>query len=190
MLLAAARSRGNHGPLGIELTAFHHWKKSLRAIPSGSAAAARCSIASGKVDSWIGLRLRPDHRPAHSGPLSPRQTCASATPYSMRSCLGIRPRLALVNEQAYSGGLAAPLSRRRLRRDPDGLGQSRSRSIPNGRSGKPATALLQRAAVRRWPAPSALLWTSTVAFQKLQRYAHHGDIEQDVYLDYVRTPSW
>jgi hypothetical protein len=33
-----------------------------------------------------------------------------------------------------------------------------------------------------------LLWTNTVAFQKLQRFAH-GDIERDGYLDYVRSQS-
>ncbi len=39
-----------------------------------------------------------------------------------REMLGVAPRVALVNEQAYSGGLGGRLSGRRLRRPAGGLG--------------------------------------------------------------------
>ena len=45
------------------------------------------------------------------------------------------------------------------------------------------TRYLPQRALGATGATSRLIWTNTVAFQKLQRFAH-GDIELDDYLDY------
>jgi hypothetical protein len=94
--------------------------------------------------------------------------------------LGVRPKIALVNEQAYSGGLVGLYL--------DAGYQALLMDWDNP------------AAYHRWPMEArfrpqraagadgrsiGLLWTDTVAFQKLQRFAH-GDIELDEYLDYIR----
>jgi hypothetical protein len=95
--------------------------------------------------------------------------------------LGIRPHLALVNEQAYSGGLVGlylDAGYRALLMDWD----------------NPAAHHPEWPAEARYRAERAqgnddrtiaLLWTNTVAFQKLQRFAH-GDIELDAYMNYLR----
>jgi hypothetical protein len=96
--------------------------------------------------------------------------------------LGIRPHLALVNEQAYSGGLVGlylDAGYRALLMDWD----------------NPAAHHPEWPAEARYRAERAmgsdgrtiaLLWTNTVAFQKLQRFVH-GDIELDNYVDYLRS---
>ena len=78
------------------------------------------------------LRLRPDDRAAGAGAGDRRESAHRQRGLSAR-CWACRPRLALVNEQAYSARAGRALSRCRLSRDPDGLGQSRRRTIPNGR---------------------------------------------------------
>jgi hypothetical protein len=95
--------------------------------------------------------------------------------------LGVRPGIALVNEQAYSGGLVGlylDAFYRALLMDWDN---------PSAHHGWPAEARYapQRAAGADGRA-IALLWTNTVAFQKLQRFAH-DDIGLDEYLAYVRA---
>jgi hypothetical protein len=95
---------------------------------------------------------------------------------------GIRPRLALVNEQAYSAGLV-PLYRdagfSALVMDYDGAAHHHPewpkalRYAPQRVEGPDGTAL-------------DLIWTNTIAFQKLQRLAH-GELELAAYTDYVRA---
>ena len=168
-----------HGPVGIELTGFTleeiaardpEWIGRFRALVAGGKAEL---IGSGYAQII--------------GPLVP----ATVTEANLRignekyeRLLGLRPRLALVNEQAYSAGLVGlylDAGYDAILMDWD---NPSARSTPNG----PAETR-NRAAARCWvpmAAPSVLLWTNTVAFQKLQRFAH-GDIEREVYLDYVRT---
>ena len=95
--------------------------------------------------------------------------------------LGLKPTIALVNEQAYSGGLVGlylDAGYRALLMDWDN---------PSSYHQWPAEA---RYAPQRAVGPDgrtiAVLWTNTVAFQKLQRFAH-DDIGLDEYLSYVRA---
>ncbi|HVV64487.1 MAG TPA: hypothetical protein VHC42_03395 [Rhizomicrobium sp.] len=95
---------------------------------------------------------------------------------------GARPTLALVNEQAYSGGLVGlylDAGYRALLMDWD-----------NPSAHHPEWPCETRYRVERALGSDgrtiALLWTNTVAFQKLQRLAH-GDIEIDSYFGYLRS---
>ncbi|HEX4862389.1 MAG TPA: hypothetical protein VFV07_14225, partial [Rhizomicrobium sp.] len=95
--------------------------------------------------------------------------------------LGARPHLALVNEQAYSGGLVGlylDAGYRALLMDWD------NPSAHHPEWPREARYRAERA-LGSDGRTIALLWTNTVAFQKLQRFAH-GDIEIDAYLDYLR----
>jgi len=94
--------------------------------------------------------------------------------------LGVRPRIALVNEQAWSGGLV-PLYRAAgftaLVMDWDDCAAHHPewnrhwRYHPQIARGADGSEI-------------ALLWSNTIAFQKLQRLAH-GDISLDDYADFV-----
>lgn len=96
--------------------------------------------------------------------------------------LGQRPTLALVNEQAYSSGLV-PLylaaGYRTLLMDWDNVAahhpewNAELKYHPQRARGADGSEI-------------ALLWTHTMAFQKLQRLAH-GDIEQREYLAFVEA---
>jgi hypothetical protein len=101
---------------------------------------------------------------------------------SYQTHLGVRPHIALVNEQAYSAGLVSlylAAGYRAILMDwdnpaaqhPDWHAETRYRpQLALGSDGQTI----------------ALLWTSTVAFQKLQRLAH-GDVSLNDYLAYIRT---
>ena len=94
--------------------------------------------------------------------------------------LGARPRLALVNEQAYSGGLVGlylDAGYDALIMDYDNPAAAHP-EWPQETAFRPARAL---SADRR---SIALLWSNTAAFQQLQRFAH-GDIALDTYLHFV-----
>jgi hypothetical protein len=96
--------------------------------------------------------------------------------------LACRPSLALVNEQAYSAGLVGlylDAGYRALLMDWDNPAAyhpewpAETRYLPQQALGSDGRSI-------------ALLWTSTVAFQKLQRFVH-GDMPLDNYLDYIES---
>ncbi len=98
-----------------------------------------------------------------------------------RGLLGVTPSLALVNEQAYSGGLVGlylDAGYRAILMDWDNPGShhpawnAETRYLPQRSVGADGRSI-------------ELLWTNTVAFQKLQRFAH-GDIDLKDYLAYLR----
>jgi hypothetical protein len=165
-----------HGAIGIEATGFTLEEIAVR-DPSWIAQ-ARALIAAGKVE-LIGSGYAQIIAPLVPARVTEENLRIGNEIYER--LLGTRPRLALVNEQAYSGGLVGlylDAGHRALLMDwdnpsahhPEWPRASRYRSEralgSDGRS-------------------IALLWTNTVAFQKLQRFAH-GDIELDAYLDYLR----
>jgi hypothetical protein len=97
-----------------------------------------------------------------------------------RSLLGVQPEIALVNEQAYSAGLVGlylDAGYRALLMDWDNPAAhhpewpEETRYLPQRAQGSDGRDI-------------GLLWTSTVAFQKLQRFVH-GDIPLDAYCDYI-----
>jgi Glycosyl hydrolase family 57 len=165
-----------HGPIGIEATGFT-LEEIARRDPSWIAE-ARALIVAGKVE-LIGSGYA-----QVIAPLVP----ARVTEETLRlgnECyerlLGTRPHLALVNEQAYSGGLVGlylDAGYRALLMDWD------NPSAHHPEWPREARYRAERA-LGSDGRTIALLWTNTVAFQKLQRFAH-GDIELDAYLDYLR----
>jgi hypothetical protein len=95
--------------------------------------------------------------------------------------LGARPKIALVNEQAYSCGLVGlylDAGYKALLMDWDN--PSSHHQWP------PEMAFRPQRAIGSDGRAIALLWTNTVAFQKLQRHVH-GDIGSDEYLSYIRA---
>ncbi len=98
-----------------------------------------------------------------------------------RDLLGTAPQLALVNEQAYASGLVGlylDAGYRAILMDWDNPG-SQHPHWPLETRYRPQRAL---GADGR---SIGLLWTNTVAFQKLQRYAH-GDLALHDYIGYLR----
>ena len=164
-----------HGPIGIEATGFT-LEEIVARDPAWIEEAARL-IGAGQVE-FIGSGYA-----QMIGPLVP----ARVTEANLRignkiheGLLGQTPALALVNEQAYSAGLVGlyrDAGYRAILMDwdnpaahhPEWAGETRF--LPQRVRGADAREI-------------ALLWTNTVAFQKLQRFAH-GDIDLDEYVRHV-----
>ena len=95
--------------------------------------------------------------------------------------LGVRPRLALVNEQAYAAGLVG------LYRDAgyDAIVMDWDNPAANHPEWKAETQYLPQRALGADGRDIALIWSNTTLFQQLQRFAH-GDITLENYLGFVR----
>jgi hypothetical protein len=178
-LLAMAAA---HGPIAIEATGYT--LEEIEARDPKWLARLRDLIASGKVE-FIGSGYA-----QLIGPLVPAQVVAANLRIgheTYQRLLKTKPTLALVNEQAYSGGLVGhylDAGYRALLMDWDNPSAhhpawpAEARYLPQTALGADGRSI-------------DLLWTNTVAFQKLQRYAH-GDIELDDYLDFIgahRSPE-
>ncbi|MEJ0027523.1 MAG: hypothetical protein WDN01_15975 [Rhizomicrobium sp.] len=164
------------GPIGIEATGY-----TLEEIAKRDPewiGRARALIAGGRVE-LIGSGYS-----QMIGPLVP----ARVTEANLRigngvyeDLLGTRPTLALVNEQAYSAGLVGlylDAGYAALAMDWDNPGTAHpewpaeTRYLPQRALGADGRSI-------------GLVWTSTVAFQKMQRVVHR-DIGIETYLDYIR----
>ncbi|HWA91623.1 MAG TPA: hypothetical protein VG889_16410 [Rhizomicrobium sp.] len=165
-----------HGPIGLEATGF-----TLEEIAARDPAwieKARDLIAAGQIE-LIGSGYAQIIAPLVPARVTEENLRIGNEIYAR--LLGVRPTLALVNEQAYSGGLVGlylDAGYRALLMDWD-----------NPSAHHPAWPAEARYRAERALGSDgrtiALLWTNTVAFQKLQRFAH-GDIALDDYLDYLR----
>ncbi|MEI9990248.1 MAG: hypothetical protein WDM86_09435 [Rhizomicrobium sp.] len=165
------------GPIGIEATGYT-LEEIARRDPEWIGQ-ARALIASGRIE-LIGSGYS-----QMIGPLVP----ARVTEANLRigndvyeRLLGTRPTLALVNEQAYSAGLVGlylDAGYSALAMDWDNPGTAHpewpaeTRYLPQRALGADGRSI-------------GLVWTNTVAFQKMQRLVHR-DIGIDAYLDYVRS---
>lgn len=121
------------------------------------------------------------------GPLVPAEVVAMNLKLGQKTyerLLGLRPTIALVNEQAYSAGLVplyAAAGFSALVTDYDNCAHyhpewaAELRYHPQRVQGSDGATL-------------DLLWTHTIAFQKLQRLAH-GDITLGEYLAYIRSQA-
>lgn len=164
-----------HGPIGIEATAYT--LKAIAACDPGWMSRLKALVAAGKVE-FIGSGYA-----QMIGPLAPAGMVAANLRLghdAYHDMLGVRPRLGLVNEQAYSGGLVGAYldaGYEALLVDWDNVANHH----PDWR------AELRYAPQRALGSDGrdiAILWTNTVAFQKLQRLAH-DDISLDDYLAFV-----
>jgi len=166
-----------HGPIGIEATGFT--LEEIAARDPVWIAKFRALIASGKAE-LIGSGYTQIIAPLIPARVTEENLAIGNEVYGR--LLGIKPHLALVNEQAYSGGLVSlylDAGYRALLMDWD-----------NPSAHHPEWPVEARYRAERALGSDgrtiALLWTNTVAFQKLQRFAH-GDIEMDAYLEYLRS---
>lgn len=165
-----------HGPIGIEATGFT--LEEIAGRDPAWIAKLRELIARDRVE-FIGSGYAQIIAPLVPARVTEENLAIGNDVY--RCLLGIQPHLALVNEQAYSGGLVGlylDAGYRALLMDWD----NPSAHHPEW----PAeTRYRAERALSNDGRSIALLWTNTVAFQKLQRLAH-GDIEIDSYLSYLR----
>jgi hypothetical protein len=164
------------GPIGVEASGYT-LEEIARRDPAWIEALKRL-IAAGRVE-FIGAGYS-----QMIGPLVPARVSEANLAIGneiYQRLLALRPTIALVNEQAYSGGLVGlylDAGYRALLMDWDNPASQHQWSAE-------ARYAPQRA-VGADGRTIALLWTNTVAFQKLQRFVH-GDIGLDEYLCYVRA---
>lgn len=170
-LLALAKKH----PIGIEATAY-----TLEAIRKADAAWLEDLaglIRDGKVE-FIGSGYA-----QAIGPLLPADILAANLRLgneAYRDMLGIIPKLALVNEQAYAGGLVTQYLEagyEALLADWDNVANFHPAWSPEYR-------YAPQRALGNDGRDIGLIWTNTVAFQKVQRLAH-DDISLDDYLGFV-----
>ena len=164
------------GPIGVEASGYTLEEIAVR--DPGWIVALKRLMEAGRVE-FIGAGYS-----QIIGPLVPARVTEANLAIgndTYQRLLGVQPTVALVNEQAYSGGLVGlylDAGYRALLMDWDN---------PASHHQWPAEArYAPQRAVGADGRTIALLWTNTVAFQKLQRFAQ-GDIELDDYLAYVRA---
>ena len=165
----------SHGPIGVEATGFT--LEEIARLDPEWCGRARALIAHGRIE-LIGS--------GHAqliGPLVPARVSEANLAIGnriYREILDARPQIALVNEQAYSAGLVGiylDAGYRAILMDWDNPAAHHpewpheTRHLPQRAVGSDGRSI-------------AVLWTSTVAFQKLQRFVH-GDISIETYRDYV-----
>jgi hypothetical protein len=164
------------GPVGIELSGYT--LEEIAARDPEWIGRAHNLIARGRVE-LIGSGFS-----QMIGPLVP----ARITQENLRlgnetyvRLLGARPRLALINEQAYAAGLVG------LYRDAgyDAIIMDWENPSAHHPEWPAQTQYLPQRARGTDGRDIALIWSNTTLFQQLQRLVH-GDISLDVYLNFVR----
>jgi hypothetical protein len=162
-------------PIGIEASGLT--LEIARAIDPNWISVLRDRIADGRVE-FIGSGYA-----QIIGPLVPSDVVAknlSLGTSAYAEILNCRPNLALVNEQAYSGGLVphyVTAGYDAILMDWDNLG-------PHHPEWPKETRFRPRRALGADGSATGLLWTQTLTFQRLQRCAH-GEISIDDYLDTI-----
>ena len=165
------------GPLGVEVSGYT--LEEIAARDPAWIAKARALLAAGRIE-LIGCGYS-----QMIGPLVPARVTTENLRLGMETLerlLGARPRIALVNEQAYAGGLVG------LYRDAgfDALIMDFDNPSAAHPEWDPQTAWLPHYAVGPDGSEIALIWSNTIAFQQLQRLAH-GDTDLDTYRRFVRA---
>lgn len=119
------------------------------------------------------------------GPLMPWRVVAKNFELGLEvydRLLGVRPTVALVNEQAYSAGLVELYREAGYTAIITDWDDASSHHPEWNRHWRYHPQI----AVGTNGAEIALLWSNTIAFQKLQRFVH-GDIDLEAYVDYLTT---
>ena len=175
---------GEHGfPLGIEATGLTleflaeiapDWIADLRGLIGRGA----CELVGSGYSQLIGPLV----------PASVNRANLRLGHEAYERILGVRPRLALVNEQAWAAGLVAHYREAGYAgvfMDYDNPARYASPPWPEATARRPQRAL--GAAGDNIP----VIWGRSMVFQKLQRLAH-GELEAEAYLDYLEQqgPGW
>jgi len=165
-----------HAPIGLEATGYT--LEEIDRLDPDWIARARELIAGSRIE-LIGSGYS-----QMIGPLVPARVVAENLRLGnilYRELLGVRPAVALTNEQAFSAGLVGAYldaGYRVLLMDWDNPSthhpewDSDCQYLPQVASGLEGRQI-------------ALLWTNTAAFQQMQRFVH-GDISLEAYLRFVR----
>ncbi len=164
------------GPLGLEMSGYT--LEEVAARDPAWIAAAKKLIAAGRIE-LIGSGYS-----QMIAPLVPARVTAENLRLGIEIYerhLGVRPKLALVNEQAYASGLV-PLY---LDADFDALIMDFDNPAANHPEWPAETAFLPQRAVGPDGQSIALIWSNTTLFQQMQRLAH-GDISLETYAGFVR----
>lgn len=159
-------------PIGIEATGLT--LEIIRGIDPDWIAVLKDRMAEGRIE-FIGSGYA-----QIIGPLCPSHIVAKNLDLGTRTyveILGSRPKLALVNEQAYSGGLVPHY----LAQDYEAILMDWDNIATHHPDWPPETRFKPRRALGADGSAIGLLWTQTLSFQRLQRFAH-GDISLDDYL--------
>jgi hypothetical protein len=164
------------GPIGMELSGYTLEEIALR--DPEWIGRAKNLIARGRVE-LIGSGFS-----QMIGPLVPARVTAENLRLGNETydrLLGVRPRLALVNEQAYAAGLVG------LYRDAgyDAIIMDWENPAAHHPEWPAETQYLPQRARGADGREIALIWSNTTLFQQLQRLVH-GDVTQENYLNFVR----
>jgi hypothetical protein len=152
-----------HGPIGVEAPGYT--LEQIALLDPDWIERARTLIAAGKIE-LVGSGYS-----QLIGPLVPARMTANNLRLGhvvYEKLLGIRPRLALINEQAYAGGLVP------LYHDAgyDAILMDWENAAANHPEWSEATQYLPQYAIGPDGKKIALLWSNTTLFQQLQRLAH------------------
>jgi hypothetical protein len=164
-----------HGPVGLEITGYT--LEEIARIDPDWCVHARTLIADGKVE-LIGSGYAQLIGPLVPAGVSEANLRLGNAVY--RALLGVQPTLALVNEQAYSAGLVGLY----LDAGYHAILMDWDNPAAHHPEWADETRYLPQRAVGSDGRDIGLLWTSTVAFQKLQRYVH-GDISLEAICSYL-----
>jgi hypothetical protein len=168
-----------HGPIGIEITGYT--LEEIARLDPEWIGRARALLASGRIE-LIGSGYA-----QMIGPLVPARVTEKNLQIGnevYRRLLDTVPTLALINEQTYSAGLVGlylDAGYRAILMDWDNCAAHHpewpleTRYRPQAARGADGRSI-------------GLIWTNTVAFQKLQRLAHR-DVDLEPYVDYVRSQA-
>ena len=165
------------GPIGMEVSGYT--LEEIAARDPEWIAKAKSLIAQGRIE-LIGSGYS-----QMIGPLVPARVTAENLRLGheiYQRLLGVCPRVALINEQAYAAGLVG------LYRDAgyDAIIMDWENPAANHPEWKPETQYLPQRARGADGRDIALIWSNTTLFQQLQRFAH-GDIDLQTYLRFVRS---
>jgi hypothetical protein len=165
-----------HSPIGIEVSGYTLEQIALQ--DPAWLAQARALLSQNKIE-LIGSGYS-----QMIGPLVPARMTAENLKIGndvYRELLGIRPAIALVNEQAYSAGLVEHY----LDAGYNALFMDWDNPSAHHPEWCPKHQHLPQYACGLDGRQIALLWTNTAAFQQLQRFVY-GDIKLENYLHFVR----
>ena len=97
-----------------------------------------------------------------------------------KNLLGVRPRIALVNEQAFSSGLVQHY----LDAGYQAIVMEWNNPVRCHPKWDPEWRYLPQKAVGQQGEEIALIWNKSISFQKFQRYVH-GEMELEAYVAYI-----
>ena len=167
------------GPLGVEISGYT--LEEIAARDPDWIERARALLAGGKME-LVGSGYS-----QLIGPLVPARVTAEnlrLANETYQRLLGARPRVVLVNEQAYAAGLV-PLY---LEAGYDAMLMDWENAAANHPEWPDATQYLPQYALGPQGERIALLWSNTTLFQQMQRLAH-GDTDLEAWLGFLRRKT-